>query len=113
MRADLYYEQYVRLSPPAGQVPLGGAHFDAYVRWYALNEFLRRLDAGASPSSCYDCARRDVVEVVKDWNRKPRCACVNSGYEAQRWEGMTDGILLWAMQLAQRDLDAAKLEAKP
>lgn len=95
-RCEDFYQSYTRLCPPPNTVPVGGAHFDEWVKFVALREFLQTYRNTADADKAVEQAKQHVRETVATWNKSPRCCTINTRYEAQRWEGMGDGLIEWA-----------------
>ncbi len=59
-------DQYRRLAPPYGTVAVGAAHFDMWIKGYALDEYVSALRAGLGPQAALERAhayRRDAIEI--------------------------------------------------
>lgn len=68
-RADYHYRRWHELSPPHGTIAIGGEHFDHYLKYHALSEFLRGVPSMGPVAAC-ESAKRSSREVVQSWNRR-------------------------------------------
>lgn len=94
--AQRYLQRGRDLSPQAGAIAVGGAHFDEFVRGEALGAFLRALRKGADPSAAVDVAKVYARECVATWNRQR-----GRDYVVHRWEGATDLLIERAGRLVR------------
>ncbi len=68
-KADEANEQHRALSPPYGQIAVGGAHMDPFFRSEALNGFLRALSNGADPMSAVEIGNTDANYAIEKFNK--------------------------------------------
>jgi hypothetical protein len=92
-QAAAYDARARKLAPPAGSIPVGGAHFDEGLRRDVLWAFLRHLRRGATPALAAERALDESRAVVRSWNRAPRCATFGGRHEAERWEDTCSALL--------------------
>ena len=81
------------LAPQPGRIPVGGAHFDECVKRDALEAFLRGLRFGHTPAEAEVIALDKSRELVRSWNRAPRCASFTGKHEVGRWEDTCAAML--------------------
>lgn len=75
-RAAMDFEAvHRRLSPPAGTIPVGAAHFDSWIRGYALQCFVAGLRKGLSPADARRQANVHRMDAV--WRHNARRNDVN------------------------------------
>ena len=87
-RADEAAERERQLRPPQGQVAVGAAGFDEFVRSESQNRFLSALNKGLSPAEAEAQAKAWAREAVEIHNRK-RPKDINWA----RWEGTADSTI--------------------
>ncbi len=57
-----------KLMNPYGSIPVGGAHFDAQLRVFILDELLYRLRVGDDINDAFRVVRKIRTEAVERWN---------------------------------------------
>jgi len=81
-------EKHRQLSPRHGAIAVGAAHFDPWIKAYAMQEYLRALRNGESPDDARDSALVEARYAVELHNRK-RPKDVNW----KRWTGTADHVI--------------------
>lgn len=69
-RAQSHFDKATELSPKAGEVAYGAAHFDEFIQGAALQEFLFGIQRGSSPLKAANDAKNAVAEWVGKHNKK-------------------------------------------
>ena len=82
-----------RLDPPPGTLAVGGAAFDERLKCEALRVMLRWLNQGSNPTAAAAAALEDSRELVRQWNRAPRCVGLGGIHTVQRWEDTCAAML--------------------
>jgi hypothetical protein len=80
--------EHRRLSPGHGQVAVGAAAFDPWIKAYATQEYLRALRNGEEPDDARDSAQVEARYAVDRHNEK-RPKDINW----QRWNGTADSVV--------------------
>lgn len=89
-----YDRAALRLSPNAGEVPIGGAHFDERLKCEALYDFLRAMNRdGADPQTAAAAALEQSRALVRKWNANPRAVSFGGPATLQRWEDTCAAML--------------------
>ena len=87
-QTDSLLEMHRKLSPPFGQIPVGGAHIDPMIQAYAREGMLRELNRGATIAIAIDAGKQEADLTAKNWNR------IRPGeYQVERPMGMANSAL--------------------
>ena len=100
-KADHHDEQARKLSPPGGQIAIGGAHFDEFLLGDSLAAFLRGLNRGMTPEAAETYAKTEARYAIRKWNEKR-----GGDYQTHRADIAADT----AIETARRQIEEA---AKP
>jgi len=77
-----------RLSPRNGEIAVGGAHFDAFVRSEGLAELMNGIRSGKTLADSLKEAVAHTSLCVRKWNESRR-----RDYPTHRWELMEESYL--------------------
>lgn len=93
-------ESYRDMAKHCGsRLPVGGAHFDYWVKGQALSDFLGAIGKGRTPEEAMAFAKGEACLAIKKWNANPRAVSITGKkYELERWVGMCDTMLEHAMR---------------
>lgn len=100
-RAEVFRSRYRSLCPGPLKIPVGATHYDELFRMESLDHFLRKLRAGYTPKESHRLTTITVNEFIDRWNKSGHggCAFINKPSELDRWPGMCDALLDWALAL--------------
>lgn len=69
-QSDSYLREYQNTAPRQGQIPVGGAHVDAFARGEGLATLLRQIAKGDTIADALKAAKREVEQIVTNWNNQ-------------------------------------------
>ena len=69
-QAEIHQQRGDQLSPRKGEVAVGGAHFDEFLKASAIWAVLRGIRNGRAPEDAGDVAKTEVRGSVINWNRQ-------------------------------------------
>lgn len=98
-RATALDESYREMVVHCGsRLPVGGAHFDYWVKGQALFDLLSAIGKGRTPQEAAEFAKAEAALAVGKWNENPRAVTFGKKHELERWKGMCDGMIEDAMR---------------
>lgn len=81
-------EEHRRLTPPAGQIAVGGSHMDPFFKANATQEFLGALGRGDDPAKAAARATEESKAAITKWNTSR-----GKDIHTHRWDGAMDARL--------------------
>jgi len=102
VEAQRLESEHRRLSPLHGQIPVGAAHFDPWVRYYAAITYVISLNRGNTPEAAAQIARSESRDAVRIHNsRRPK---------DHDWQRDLDTASTYIDRLLRRTTGGATLE---
>ena len=69
-KIDRTYEIYRKLAPKNGEIPVGGAHIDEWVKIETMEAVLRGMRQEKEKEEIVEAAKGAYIAVIERWNAK-------------------------------------------